>query len=74
MDPMSRYTCTAAGPDSGRTCYAGPMPNPPTPVSAICASRLSVSPGDYVVLWEDDGTLRAVSAATFATDFELIVI
>lgn len=73
MDPMNRYTCIAAGANNGRTCYAGPMPDPPTPVSAICAGRLSVSPGDYVVLWDSDGELMAVTAAQFATDFEAIV-
>ncbi|HET9063694.1 MAG TPA: hypothetical protein VFO62_10435 [Candidatus Binatia bacterium] len=73
MDPMTPYRCIAAGANNNRTCLAGTMPAPPTPVSAIAAERLSVSPGDYVVKWDDDHSLFAVAAAVFATDFEAIV-
>lgn len=73
MDPMTPFRCIAAGANNNRTCLAGVMPNPPTPVSAIAAERLSVSPGDVVVKWDDDGSLFAVAAAVFAIEFEAVI-
>lgn len=73
MEPMSRVTARAGGSFApGRAGYAGRMPDPPTPTSAICGMFLSVSPGDYVVRWDDDGSLVAITAADFDRDFEII--
>jgi hypothetical protein len=74
MDPMARVTARAGGSfAAARSGYAGQMPNPPTPTSAICGLFLSVSPGDYVVRWDDDGSLVAITAADFDRDFEIIL-
>lgn len=73
MEPMTRYTCNTPGPNQGRTCLAGKMPSPPTPVSALAGVMLfSVEPGDYLLQWEDDRSFYGVSEATFAADFEPI--
>jgi hypothetical protein len=71
MEPMSRVTSRGFGFASGRSGYAGRMPDPPTPTSAICGLFLSVSPGDYVIRWDDDGSLVAITAADFDRDFEI---
>lgn len=72
MEPMTRFTCIAAGPNQGRTCRAGQMPLPPTPISALTRQIFWTEPGDYLVEWEDDRSFYAASPATFATDFEPI--
>lgn len=72
MEPMTRFTCTAEGPNQGRTCLAGQMPNPPTPVSAIAATVYQVDPGDFLIQWEDDKSFYGVGAAALAQDFEPI--
>lgn len=81
MLPMARYRCTANGANHNRTCRAGQMPNPPTPVSAICGQVLAVNPGDWVYQWEDgqegfdnDPTVYPISAAAFQADFDLILL
>lgn len=72
MLPMVRYRCTETGsPNFNRHCLAGQMPNPPTPISALCGQYGQVSPGDYVVQWEDDGSITGWGATSFNANFVL---